>query len=91
MLIVVCYDIPNNKRRERLRKALLTFGNRAQFSVFECDLTRRQIETMERVIRGIISKTEDNVRYYQVCRICEENSENFGGKPFEETKNVYVV
>ena len=91
MLIVVCYDIPNNKRRERLRKALLTFGNRAQYSVFECDLTRRQIEAMERIIRGIIIEKEDNVRYYQVCRICAENSKTFGGKPFEETKSVYVV
>ena len=91
MLVVVSYDISDNKRRERLRKALLTFGNPIQFSVFECDLTRRQIETMQRVIRGIITAGKDNVRIYQICAMCAENVEIFGGKALAKTENVYVV
>lgn len=91
MLIVVCYDIPNNKRREKLRKSLLMFGNPVQFSVFECDLTKRQLEKMTRIIRGIIEPAEDNVRYYQLCNLCVENAEIFGGKPLAETKPVYIV
>ena len=91
MLIIVCYDIPNNKRREKLRKTLLMFGNPVQFSVFECDLTGRQIEKMSRIIRAIMSKDEDNVRYYQLCGSCVENAEIFGGKPLAKTKPVYVV
>ncbi len=91
MLIVVSYDISDNKRRERLRKSLLMFGNPIQFSVFECDLTRRQIEAMQRTIRGIIAAGKDNVRIYQICAMCAENAETFGGKALAKTEIVYVV
>jgi CRISPR-associated protein Cas2 len=91
MQIIVAYDIPENKRRERLRKALRRFGNPVQKSVFECDLTQRQIETMTQTIRDIISLSEDNVRYYKICKNCAGEVEVFGGKPLAQTKNVYVV
>lgn len=90
MQIIVVYDISENKRRERLRKSLLRFGNPVQKSVFECDLTQRQIEKMERVIRAIIV-VEDNIRYYKICKNCAGEVEVFGGKPFETTKIAYIV
>lgn len=91
MQIIVAYDIPENKRRERLRKALLRFGNPVQKSVFECDLSPRQIETMERTIRDIISEREDNVRYYRICKNCAATVQVFGGKPLATTERTYVV
>lgn len=91
MHIVVVYDISDNKRRERLRKTLLRFGNPVQYSVFECELTPRQIEKMAKAIRGVMSKNEDNVRYYQICKNCVQSVEVFGGKPLTQTKDVYVV
>ena len=91
MHIIVVYDISDNKRRESLRKSLLRFGNPVQKSVFECDLTRRQIEKMTKVISDIMSKDEDNVRYYQLCKSCAKMVEVFGGKPLDRIKSVYVV
>lgn len=91
MHIIVVYDIPENKRRERLRKALKSFGNAVQKSVFECDLSQRQIEKMEKVIRGIMSAVEDNVRYYKICKNCAGEVEFFGGKALEKTRKAYVV
>ena len=91
MHIIVVYDISDDKRRERLRKSLLCFGNPVQKSVFECDLTVRQIEKMTRVIRSIMSKDEDNVRYYQLCKSYAKMVEVFGGKPLDKIKGVYVV
>lgn len=91
MRIIVAYDISDNKRRERLRKSLRQFGNPVQKSVFECDLTQRQIEKMERVIRAIISVSKDNVRYYKICNACAGEAEIFGGKPLEKTQIAYVV
>jgi CRISPR/Cas system-associated endoribonuclease Cas2 len=35
------------------------FGNPIQFSVFECDLSRRQIEVPPQTIRGIITADKD--------------------------------
>ena len=91
MQVIVVYDIPDNKRRERLRKSLMTFGNSVQKSVFECDLTQRQIEKMERVVRSIMSAAEDNIRYYKICNNCAREAEVFGGKSLEKTSSFYVV
>jgi len=43
MLIVVSYDIPDDRRRLQLSKALKDFGKRVQWSVFECHLDDRQL------------------------------------------------
>lgn len=73
-----------------MRKALKCFGNAVQKSVFECDLSVRQIEKMRRVIGSIMS-AEDNVRYYKICQNCAGETEVFGGKPLAKTERVYVV
>ncbi len=91
MHVIVVYDIPENRRRERLRKNLMRFGNAVQKSVFECDLSARQIEKMEKVIRGIISLPEDNVRYYKICKNCAGETEVFGGRSLERNLKAYVV
>jgi CRISPR-associated protein Cas2 len=91
MQIVVVYDIPDDKRRTRLRKTLLRFGTPVQFSVFECDLAPRQLARMEKAVRAVMKPHEDNVRYYQLCRSCAKSAEVFGGQPITERKEVYVV
>jgi CRISPR-associated protein Cas2 len=91
MQIVVVYDIPDDKRRTRLRKTLLRFGTPVQFSVFECDLAPRQLGRMEKAVRAVMKPREDNVRYYQLCRSCAKSAEVFGGQPITERKEVYVV
>ena len=91
MHIVIVYDITDNKRRELLRKTLLRFGNRVQYSVFECELTSRQIEKMTKAIRNIMSKEKDNVRYYQICKNCVQSIEIFGGKPLTTIEDVYII
>jgi CRISPR-associated protein Cas2 len=91
MQIVLVYDIPDDKRRTRLRKTLLRFGTPVQYSVFECDLAQRQLARMEKAVRAVIKKQEDNVRYYRLCHSCAKSAEVFGGHPLIERKEVYVV
>ena len=91
MQIVLVYDIPDDKRRTRLRKTLLSFGTPVQYSVFECDLTPRQLARMEKAVRAVMKPKEDNVRYYQLCRSCVQSAEVFGGQPVIERKDVYVI
>lgn len=68
--IVVAYDIPDDKRRTRLRKMLENFGTPVQYSVFECLLTVKEQARMEGAVRHIIKVTLDSVRYYALCREC---------------------
>ena len=91
MQLVICYDIPDTKRRTRLHKTLKGYGQPVQYSVFECDLTPRQVQRLLKAVRAVIEPAQDNVRYYQLCRNCAAGVEVFGGKPLEETKAVYVI
>jgi CRISPR-associated protein Cas2 len=91
MPLVLAYDISDDKRRERLRKTLLRFGTPVQYSVFECDLSPRQLQRMRKAVLEVIELPEDNVRYYQLCRGCVQSAEVFGGRPVTRRNPVYVI
>lgn len=42
MLLVVAYDVANDRRRVRLHTLLLGYGDPVQESVFECMVTERK-------------------------------------------------
>ena len=70
MFYVISYDIPDDRRRNQLAKALKGFGTRVQYSVFEAHLTHSQFEQMKQAVNGIIDTDADSVRYYALCRAC---------------------
>ena len=75
MLYVITYDIPDDRRRNQLAKALKGFGTRVQYSVFEAHLNRKEYEELEDVVTGIIDSSEDSVRYYALCGACARRIE----------------
>lgn len=83
-LYVICYDIPDDKRRNRLHKMLSGYGAWRQFSVFECYLTRKQHLELQRRIGKQIKPDTDHIRLYQICEACEQRIEAIGGPPPED-------
>ena len=80
MYLVVSYDIHDNKRRTRVHKVLKNFGERIQFSVFECDLTNEQLLYMQHALLRIIKEEDrDSVRFYHFCDICRRKIDRIGG------------
>ena len=75
MLIVVSYDVPNDRRRTRLAHALKDFGERVQYSVFECRLDAPSLEKLSRRVKALIDPEEDRVRIYRLCLDCERQVE----------------
>lgn len=69
-LYVVAYDVPDNRRRNRLFRLMRGFGRHSQFSVFECHLDRTRLERMVIKIRTVINPAEDNVKIYPLCLEC---------------------
>ena len=70
MLVAVAYDIPDDRRRTRLHKALKHYGTPVQESVFECFLSPREILNMKKMIGEVIDERTDQVRYYYLCEAC---------------------
>lgn len=89
--MVVCYDIPDDRRRLRVGKVLEGYGSRVQKSVFECDLAGKEIDALKRKLARAANGDEDNVRYYYLCSECVRRVEVGHGPPVEKAKPFYIV
>jgi CRISPR-associated protein Cas2 len=91
LLIVVSYDVTDDRRRTRLAAALQGFGARVQYSVFECRLEAPQIDRLRAHLRELIDPKEDSVRLYHFCRDCGAKTEIHGIGQSLEDPEVYVL
>lgn len=91
MLIVVSYDVPVDRRRTRLAHTLKDFGERVQYSVFECRLDAKALDALRRRVEKLIDPEEDRVRLYRLCLECTAQVESFGtGKVTEDPEAVIL-
>jgi CRISPR-associated protein Cas2 len=92
MFILVCYDIPSDRRRTKVMKTLKDYGRHVQYSVFECELTAKSYRKLQQELRKLVSKQEDNVRFYPI------NQEDVGKRQLwgkqrteQEIQAFYIV
>lgn len=67
---VIAYDIQDDRKRTKVSKLLEKHGYRINFSVFECMLTEKQYETLQKQLYKTIDTREDTVIYYPICVDC---------------------
>jgi len=91
MFYLVSYDIPDTKRRTKLAKTLEDFGDRVQYSVFECILDGDLLDKMMDRIHKIISAEADSVRVYALCAKCEGIIKVIGQGKVTKNEDVYIV
>lgn len=60
---LVCYDIAEDRRRDRVFRICRNHGTHLQFSVFECDLDASELAALQRELRGVITAAEDQVLF----------------------------
>ena len=89
--VVVAYDIPDDRRRERLHKALLSYGTPVQYSVFECLLDAKELGRMKKAVRSAIKPRLDHVRYYYLCGACQGRVETTAGQETVKEEGALVV
>jgi len=96
MQILVAYDVntvkPEGRRRLRkVAKACEGFGQRVQWSVFECSLTDAQLEKLRGKLLGIISEREDSLRIYILAGRREEVVEAHGRDTWVDPYDPLIV
>jgi len=91
MLVIVCYDIADDRRRDKMFKTLEGFGRHVQESVFECDLTAKQMDRMRQKVKRVMKAEEDNVRLYLLCEECRRRIEALGVATIEREQPFYIV
>jgi CRISPR-associated protein Cas2 len=69
--VLLCYDVNTltPEGRKRLRKvagACEDYGQRVQFSVFECRVTDMELEQLRAKLLDLIDEKEDSLRIYHL-------------------------
>ncbi len=65
-IYMICYDISDDERRNRVIRELLIVGIRTQYSVFECILTEVKKDKLKTNLEKIINKKEDSIYFYPI-------------------------
>ncbi len=86
-----CIDIPNDKRRTKLSKFLEGYGERVQFSVFECFLNLQEMRELFEKSKKIVKVSEDNVRFYWISQESVSRVLTIGSKEPAAPPKYYVV
>lgn len=90
MLFVFCYDISNDRTRQKFSEALEQFGTRVQESVFEIRTTSAKAEALLETLaarRG----PGDKLRMYAIPEDGREKSRQFGGGPIGEATEFWLL
>jgi CRISPR-associated protein Cas2 len=88
---VICYDIADDGRRNRLATGLLDFGQRIQESVFLATLDEELSARMEARIERLIDPMQDCVHIFEICAACEKRIKVMGRAELPKDEDFYVV
>ena len=85
MVVLVTYDIrtlerEGQRRLRKVAKACLSYGQRVQFSVFECDVTPALWVVLRTKLLGIFDPEEDSLRFYFLGEDDVKRAEHHGIK-----------
>ncbi len=91
MFWVMCYDIVDDKRRRKVMKKMEGYGRRVQYSVFECELSKEQLDRLERELNRLIDETEDHIRVYPLNRADVDRIRLLGVARLDRRQSHYLI
>jgi CRISPR-associated protein Cas2 len=91
MLVLVIYDVPDNRRRQKLANFLEGYGRRVQKSAFECFLSLDEMRSLYKQVQKRVKSTEDDVRFYWIPADAVGRSLTIGSQTPEPPPNVYII
>lgn len=96
MLVVVCYDVstlePEGQRRlRRVAKVCKDYGQRVQFSVFECEVDPAKWTFFRQKLIDEIDPKEDSLRFYFLGSNWKRRIEQIGVKKAYDPDDPLIV
>jgi CRISPR-associated protein Cas2 len=91
LLYLVTYDISCNKRRKKVSDLLEGYGQRVQYSVFECVLPADKFDELRQRLKPRVDQSEDSVRFYPLSRHTLNQVEVWGNLPVTQPPKSVVV
>ena len=96
MMVLVSYDVrtsePGGARRlRRVAKVCRNFGQRVQFSVFECLVDPAQWVRLRQQLIDEIDEEADSLRFYFLCANWRGRVEHVGAKASLDQEGPLIV
>jgi len=96
MLVLVTYDVntetpEGRKRLRRVARVCENYGQRVQFSVFECVVDNAQWIQIRKMLIDEIEEDEDSLRFYMLGNNWQRRIEQIGAKSSYDPVGPMVV
>ena len=91
LLYVIVYDITCDKRRKKVSDLLEGYGQRVQYSVFECILSQSKYSELQKRLRKQVKSSEDSIRFYPLSKHTFNQIETWGEPPVTELPGSTII
>lgn len=86
---LIVYDVSNSQQRHTIHTILKDHGQQVQYSVFECELNKRQLQKLREQLCEAIAD-DDSIRWYPLCRWCVSRIEWIGQGKAPQLDSFYL-
>lgn len=96
MQLLVTYDVATSskggaRRLRRVAKICLDYGQRVQFSVFECEVDPAQYVQLKQRLSEAADLKQDSLRFYNLGAHWDRRVEHLGTKPTFDPKGPLII
>ena len=96
MLVVICYDVSTveadgQRRLRRVAKTCKNYGQRVQFSIFECDIDPARWALLRQSLIDKIDPETDSLRFYFLGSNWRRRIEHVGAKKSYDPEGPLIV
>ena len=74
----------------KIFKILKDYGQWIQYSVFECELEKKDYLKLRARLEKVIDREEDSIRFYFLCAKCQDKIEKIGG-PTDKFEDSIII
>jgi CRISPR-associated protein Cas2 len=96
MYVLITYDVASGgsagaRRLRRVAKICTSYGQRVQFSVFECLVDPAQYETLKHELSEVVDESRDSLRLYNLGKRWQNRVEHIGAKQPYNPEGALVI
>jgi len=96
MMVLVSYDVMTSdeggqKRLRHVAKACKNYGQRVQFSVFECNVDPAQWTVLKQKLISVIDQQKDSLRFYFLGSNWQRRIEHVGSKGVVDLEGPLII
>ena len=91
MMYFVSYDIADPKRLVKISKILENYGIRIQYSFFQCEMEKSQLDDLAEKLLTVIDCKKDSLRIYPLCEGCTKKTISCGNGNIFIHRNYQIL